>query len=166
MSGLNSPCSPYSYGANPSCKKETNMDNEILSIYCLCDDLLISVNHRDHPSCLMSSSEVMTVALTAVLYFGGNYALARRWLHKPDLMPVMLGKSRFSRRLYRVEHHFMLLFYLLAEVWKVNSERQIYLIDTFPVPVCDNWRIKCNRIYGQEKYIAAINQAKNVTSMV
>ena len=128
------------------------MDNEILTIYCLCDDLLISVNHHDHPSCLMSSSEVMTVALTAVLHCGGNYALARYWLHKPDLMPVMLSKSRFSRRLYRVEQHFMLLFYLLAEVWKVNNDRQIYLIDTFPVPVCDNWRIKRNRIYGQEKY--------------
>lgn len=128
------------------------MDDEILTIYCLCDDLLISVNHHDHPSCLMSSAEVMTVALTATLYFGGNYALARRWLYKPDLMPVMLDKSRFSRRLYRVEHYFMLIFYLLAEVWKVSNDRQIYIIDTFPVPVCDNWRIKRNRIYGREEY--------------
>ena len=128
------------------------MDEEILTIYCLCDDLLISVNHQDHPSCQMSSAEVMTVALTAVLSFGGNYALARRWLHKPDLIPVMLSKSRFSRRLYRVEHHFMVLFYLLAEVWKTNNDSQIYLIDTFPISVCDNYRIKRNRIYGQEQY--------------
>jgi hypothetical protein len=128
------------------------MDDEILTIYCLCDDLLISLNHHDHPSCLMSSAEVMTVALSAALYFGGNYALARRWLHRPDLIPAMLGKSRSSRRLYRVEHPFMLLFYLLAEVWKVNNDDQIYIIDTFPVPVCDNWRIKRNRIYGREEY--------------
>ena len=128
------------------------MDNEILTIYCLCDDLLLSVNHQDHPSCLMSSAEVMTVAITAVLSFGGNYALARRWLNRPDLIPVMLSKSRFSRRLYRVEHHFMVLFYLLAEIWKKNNKSQIYLIDTFPIPVCDNYRIKRNRIYGQERY--------------
>jgi hypothetical protein len=128
------------------------MDDEILTIYCLCDDLLLSIHHQDHPSCLMSSAEVMTVALTAMLSFGGNYALARRWLHQPDLIPTMLSKSRFSRRLYRVEHHFMVLFYLLAEVWQANNDQQIYLIDTFPIPVCDNYRIRRNRIYGQEKY--------------
>lgn len=128
------------------------MDDEILTIYCLCDDLLISVNHHDHPCCLMSSAEVMTVALTATLSFGGNYALAQRWLSKPDLMPVMLSKSRFSRRLYQVKHYFMLIFSLLAEVWKASNDHQIYIIDTFPVPVCDNWRIKGNRIYGREAY--------------
>lgn len=57
------------------------MDHEILTIYYLCDDLLLSIQYRDQPHCLMSSAEMMTVALTATLYFGGNYALARRWLH-------------------------------------------------------------------------------------
>jgi hypothetical protein len=128
------------------------MDDEILTIYCLCDDLLMSVHHQDHPSCQMSSAEVMTVALVAVLYFGGNFAHARRLLHRPEWMPVMLSKSRFSRRLYRVEHHFLVLFHILAEIWKANNEEQVYLIDTFPIPVCDNYRIKRNRIYGQEKY--------------
>jgi hypothetical protein len=94
----------------------------------------------------------MTVALVAVLYFGGNFAHARRLLHEPKWMPVMLSKSRFSRRLYRVDRHFVVLFHLLAEIWKADNEEQVYLIDTFPVPVCDNYRIKRNRIYGHEKY--------------
>lgn len=128
------------------------MDDEILTIFCLCDDLLISAQYHDHPSCQMSSSEVMTVAIAAALYFGGNFTLARGWLRRPDLIPVMLGKSRFSRRLYRVNHHFLTLFYLLAEVWKSENSEQVYLIDTFPIPVCDNYRIKRNRIYGQEAY--------------
>ena len=128
------------------------MDDEILTIYCLCDDFLLSASQHDHPSCQMSSAEVMTVALVAVLYFGGNFAHARRLLHEPKWMPVMLSKSRFSRRLYRVEHQFLVLFHLLAETWKAKNEEQVYLIDTFPIPVCDNYRIKRNRIYGQEKY--------------
>ena len=111
------------------------MDDEILTIYCLGDDLLTSVNHHDHPGCLMSSAEAMIVALTATLYFGRNYALARRWLHKPRLTPAMLGKSRFNHRLCRVAHYFMLPFYLLAEVWKDSNDRQICINDTFPVPV-------------------------------
>jgi hypothetical protein len=144
--------SHYSYGTTRNCKRETDIDDEILTIYCLCDDLLKSARHQDRPCCQMSSAEVMTVALVAILDFGCNYALARRWLHKPEWIPVMLGKSRFSRRLYRVEHHFLVLFYLLAEIWKADNTAQLYLIDTFPVPVCDNYRIKRNRIYGEERH--------------
>ncbi len=128
------------------------MDKEILTIYCLCDDFLQSIHHRDNAQCRMSSAEVMTVALVATMHFGGNYALARRWLHQPSYIPVMLSKSRFSRRLARVEEHFLTLFCILADVWKANNPYQIYLVDTFPIPVCDNYRIKSNRIYGEEKY--------------
>ena len=42
------------------------MDDEILTIYCLCDNFLLSASQHDHPSCQMSSAEVMTVALVAV----------------------------------------------------------------------------------------------------
>lgn len=128
------------------------MDDEILTIYRLCDDLLPRQGFHDHPSCQMSSAEVMTVAIAAVRYFSGNYTLARAWLHRPEWIPVMLGKSRFSRRLHRVKHHFLVLFLLLSAVWKAENDAQLYLIDSLPVPVCDNWRIKRNRIYGQERY--------------
>jgi len=45
------------------------MDDEILTIYCLCDEFLQSIGHKDHPQCLMSSAEVMTVALIAAINF-------------------------------------------------------------------------------------------------
>ena len=78
------------------------MDDEILTIYCLSDELLTAFGHRDHPQCTMSSAEIMTVAIVAVMYYGGNFALACRCLHAPQWMPDMLGKSRFSRRLHRI----------------------------------------------------------------
>ena len=123
------------------------MDAEILTIYCLCDDLLTAVGHKDHPQSRMSSAEVMTVALVAVLHFGGNFAKARRWLTSDQWIPVMLGKSRYSRRLHRVSHHFITLFEIIAETWKAMNSDQVYLIDTFPIPVCDNIRITRCHIY-------------------
>lgn len=128
------------------------MDDEILTIYCLCDELLRAVGHRDHPQCVMSSAEIMTVAIVAAGHFGGNYAIARRWLHRPDLMPVMLSRSRFSRRLHRISDHFILLFLIQAAVWKENNDGQIYNVDTFPLPVCDNIRIARCRLYQGEAY--------------
>jgi hypothetical protein len=95
----------------------------------------------------MSSAEVMTVAVVAAMYYGGNFTLARRWLHRPEWLPVMLGKSRYSRRLHRVSHHFITLFEIIGQTWKELNEDQICLVDTFPIPVCDNIRIKRCRIY-------------------
>jgi len=124
------------------------MDDEILTIYCLCDDLLQAMGHQDHPKCMMSSAEVMTVAIVAALHFGGNFAKARLWLKSKQWIPVMLGKSRYSRRLHRVGHYFITLFDIVAETWKAtNTKDQIYLVDTFPIPVCDNIRINRCRIY-------------------
>ena len=128
------------------------MDDEILTIYCLCDEFLQSIGHKDHPQCLMSSAEVMTVALIAAINFGGNFALACRWLHSPRLVPFVLSKSRYSRRLYRVRRHFITLFSILAEGWKRTNDGHIYNVDTFPIPVCDNIRIRRCRLYQGKPY--------------
>ena len=128
------------------------MDDEILTIYCLCDDLLQAMNHRDHPQCVLSSAEVMTIAIVAAKNFGGNFALASRWLQQPSWIPNMLSKSRFSRRLHRIKRYFLTLFALLAISWKEANKDQIYNVDTFPIPVCDNIRIRRCRLYSDEAY--------------
>jgi len=128
------------------------MDDEILTIYCLCAELLDTFGYRDHQQCQMNGAEVMTVAIVAAKCFGGNYALACRWLQRPDLIPVILSKSRFSRRLHRLRDYFVILFYVQAAVWKENNDRQIYNVDTFPIPVCDNIRIKRCRLYQAAAY--------------
>jgi len=64
----------------------------------------------------------------------------------------VLGKSRFSRRLNHLGHLFVPLFALLAETWKQLNPEQIYALDSFPVPMCDNIRIRCARIYRTERY--------------
>jgi hypothetical protein len=128
------------------------MDTEIIIIYCICDDYLKSIHHQEDPQCLMSDGEVMTVALVAALYYGGNFALARKALDEPDYIKPMLGKSRFSRRLQRIKHHFLTIFGLLAEEWKAMNDKDIYSLDTFPVPVCDNYRIPRAKIYHETAY--------------
>jgi 2-polyprenyl-6-methoxyphenol hydroxylase-like FAD-dependent oxidoreductase len=74
------------------------MDTQILGVYCLCDDLLKAMNHVEDPQCQMNDAEVMTTALVAALFFGGNHARARSFLQEAGYMPRMLTKSRFNRR--------------------------------------------------------------------
>jgi hypothetical protein len=38
------------------------MDEQIIATYCLCDDLLKAIHHREDPQCQMNDAEVMTTA--------------------------------------------------------------------------------------------------------
>jgi hypothetical protein len=53
------------------------MDEKIIATYCLCDDLLQAMHHREAPQCKTSDAAVMTTALTAALFFHGNLESAR-----------------------------------------------------------------------------------------
>ena len=128
------------------------MELEIIIIYVLCCEFLTALGHQEDEHCQMSDAEVMTTAIVAMLYFGGNYARAGKWLNCPQYIPTMLGKSRFSRRLKRIGHLFVPCFQLLGQYWKTVNEADIYAIDTFPVPVCDNIRISRAKIYHTEAY--------------
>jgi hypothetical protein len=136
------------------------MDTQIVAVFCLVDDILKAMRHREDEQCQMSDAEVMTTAILAVLYFGGNYTLARRLLASQGYIPRMLGKSRFSRRLHRIKPFFVTLFQVLGEYWKDLNEGSIYSIDTFPIPVCDNYRISRAKLYQGEQYRGYIASKK------
>ena len=55
-------------------------------------------------------------------------------------------------RLNRLQPLVMPFFRLLAEQFKARNDDKIYALDTFPVAVCDNYRIKRCRIYTEERY--------------
>jgi hypothetical protein len=69
------------------------MDNQIEVIYCISDDVLKAMKHKEDRQRKMSDSEVITTALVAMLEFGGNFEKARRWLY-PKYIPQMLSRSR------------------------------------------------------------------------
>ncbi len=48
------------------------MDDQVVAIYCVCDDLLKELHHPEDPQRTMSDAAVMTTALVAACFFGGN----------------------------------------------------------------------------------------------
>ena len=56
------------------------MENEITTIYCLCEDLHKAMDIHEDPQVRMSNAEVMTTALTASLFFPENYERSREFL--------------------------------------------------------------------------------------
>jgi Transposase DDE domain len=128
------------------------MDDKIIATFCLCDDLLKAIHHQEDCQCQMNDAEIMTTALIASLCFRGNHESARAMLKQYGYIPQMLSKSRFSRRLHRIKDIFIVLFNLLAQIWKTRNTAAIYVIDSLPVAVCDNIRIRRAKIYSNEEF--------------
>lgn len=136
------------------------MDTQIIVVFCLCVDMLKSLQHYEDAQCQMSDAEVMTTAIIAMLYFKGNFSLASCYLYEQNYIPKMLGKSRFNRRLHRIADLFLTLFLRLGETWKQLNEKSVYVIDSYPIAVCDNYRIKRSRIYRGEDFRGYIASKK------
>jgi len=122
--------------------------------------MLKALHHRDDPQCRMTDAEVMTTAIVAMLYFKGNFCLASRFLFEEGFIPGMLSKSRFIRRLHRRAELFLTLFLRLGESWKQLNERSTDIIDSFPIAVCDNYRIPRSKIYTREDFRGYIPSKK------
>lgn len=128
------------------------MDDQIVAIFTLTSDFLSAMRHYEDPQCRMSDAEVMTTALVAALYFRGNFELARSLLKQRQYIPCMLSRSRLNRRLHRIRPKFLSLFAILAQEWKALNKDSIYVIDSFPIAACDNYRIKRNKLYGDKAF--------------
>ena len=126
------------------------MIDKIIAIYCLCDDLLKGLHHRQDVQQKMSDAEVMTTAIIAAMYFSGNFVKASELMR--IFIPGMLSRSRFNRRLHRIEPILLTLLQCLGEHWKGLNIGSVYSIDSFPISVCDNIRISRSKIYRGEEY--------------
>lgn len=125
---------------------------KVTSIYCLIDDLLKQSGHQDYPTSKMTDSEVITTALVSALYFGAHLDNARGYMQSSGNIPHMLDKSRFCRRLHRLAELLEQLLSQLGHCLKTMAGAANYILDSFPVAVCDNIRISRSRIVTGEKW--------------
>ena len=126
------------------------MDMTIIALYCLCDDLLNHLHHRETPS-RMSDAEVITTVVVSALYFSGHHEKSCQFMKAHGYIPQMLSKSRFNRRVHGLSSVIRQLFQCLGLYWSRHSPSHLYVIDSFPIAVCDNKRIKrCQRFQGEE----------------
>ena len=63
-----------------------------------------------------------------------------------------ISKSRFNLRLHRLKDTVAIAFDFLGQLWKTLEADGVYVIDSFPVSVCDNIRIRRAKLYQDETY--------------
>ena len=126
--------------------------DKVISIYCLVDDLLKKIHHPEDIRRKVSDSEVIATALVSALFFGGNQSHALHFMKSFNMVPKMLDKSRFSRRLHSVGNLVYKLFLQMGCFLKDITCEMHYILDSFPVAVCDNIRIAKSKLLTGKKW--------------
>lgn len=128
------------------------MIDKTIAIYVFIDDIMRETGYKEPINRNASDSEIITTALIAAKYFHGHIDNAINFVKQSGLMPAMLGKSRFNRRIHAIFELITNLFFNIAEVIKKINISSEYIIDSFPVPVCENIRISRSRIVKGEQF--------------
>lgn len=132
-------------------------DIYIVTTYVVLDDLLKAMNYQDDCRATVSAAEIMTVAVVAAKYFQNHHE--RTLCIMQRLGDVgRISVSRFNRRLHQVLDD---LHDLLEWVLSILPHGEVFIIDSFPVPLCQVVRSKrCTKVRGNafRGYCAAKKQ--------
>ena len=128
------------------CKDKT------ISIFCLIDDILKGINHVEDIRRQVSDSEIILTAIVSSTSFYGNHSSAIKFMKQYGFIPNILDKSRFNRRLHKVDKLLYELFEIVSSYYKDFYCEMHYIIDSFPVVICNNMRITNCKILKEKKW--------------
>ena len=135
------------------------MEDFTIAIYCFVDDYLKIRPSKVGARRKLTDAQIITTALVAARYFGGNFAKARLYLREVHQFNFP-DKSNFNRHLHRLASTISSLFVALGRtLQELNLDSQ-YMIDSFPVAVCRNIRIPRCKILQYHKAYRGKNLSK------
>ncbi len=94
----------------------------------------------DDPQSKTPASVVLTLWILAALAFAGKHKHALIYAKEQGLFSYIPSPSRFSRRLHSLSDWIPLLLPLSKALWEQLSSVEYYILDTLPLPVCENIR--------------------------
>ena len=134
------------------------MADKTVAIYCLFDDIFKVMGPKTDPHCKLNDAEIATIAVIAAISFYGNQAAPCGYMQRHYGMK-MIHKSGFNRRLSRLQTKLISVFRALGASLKDLNTSSRYVIDSFPVAVCRNCRIRvCKLLKGKAYH--GYNEAK------
>lgn len=89
------------------------MGTQIVAGYCLCDDMLNRLQHRDAPQGHISHARIMTVGIVVALGLGSNSA--KEHLSNNGYSTAPVSASRHNCRIHRTRVLVSIVFAMLAE---------------------------------------------------
>ncbi len=97
----------------------------------------------------LSDSEIIFIYFMAFSNYGGNYSKTMTALYNAGFIKNKLSRGQFSQRIYALFNYIYQIYLLFSEIAKQTNKK--FSLDTFPLAVCHNIRIKrCKIVRGEE----------------
>ncbi len=127
------------------------MDFQAIFIYCLSNDALLALNFKDDGQCKMSSAELMTFVIISALHYQCNYRKTRLVMLSQRYFLKILSHSQLVRRIHQIPYHIWVLVFQICKETLVSKNEHEFIVDSFPVPCCQNNKIfRCRLFHGKE----------------
>jgi hypothetical protein len=122
-------------------------ENYIVPVFVMLAEGLRALNYEDHSQAEVSGAEILFVAVMAAKYFHNQHDRALAvFIRIGDIGQVSV--SRYNRRLHQLADWLPALIEILGEVF---AQGEIFIVDSFPLPVCKRVRARrCRKVRGIE----------------
>lgn len=126
---------------------------QIISIFCICDDLVKTVEVAIPQKRNVTNSEVMLIGIVAALHFGGNLRKAALFLSHYRYISGRISEGRLNRRIHAISIEWWIAFNALChQIVAGDSRPRKYAVDSFPLPVCAKVRANRCRLFPGKVY--------------
>jgi hypothetical protein len=126
--------------------------DKIISFFCLIDDILHGIENKEDIRRQVSDTEIILTTIFSLRSFYGSHSSAIKFMKQYGFIAKMLEKSLFNRRLHKVGNLLYELFEIVNTYFKDFCCEMHYIIDSFPVVVCNNMRIANCKIVRDKKW--------------
>lgn len=131
---------------------EKGMNEEVVGIFCICDEVVKCFGLIDDPQCKMSTAEVMTFALIAGTYFRGDYRLTRLVSTSCKFFPKILSLSRLVRRIHQIQESIWWIIFKTLQMYLRSPDSQYFVVDSFPLKAYENHKSFRARLFRGKDY--------------
>lgn len=128
------------------------MLDQIIVIYCICDEISKALNVKDDIQCKMSSAEVMTFAMLSANLYGCDYRKTRLVARAHRYFPKILSHSQLVRRIHQIPQHVWYMLFLALQVVLRNKDHQFFVVDSFPVKAYETHKSFRARIFSGKQF--------------
>ncbi len=128
------------------------MINQVITIYCVCDEFTRCFGIIDDPQCKMSTSEIMTFALAIALMYGFDYKKTRLVCKYFCFFKKILSHSQLVRRIHKIPRCVWFMVFYALQILLRNSKNLSFIVDSFPVKAYENHKSFRARIFSDKEY--------------
>lgn len=128
------------------------MDEQVIAIYCICDEVVKSLGFAGNPQQKMADVEVMTFALISALYYGADYRTTRLVSKSLRYFPTILSHSRIVRRIHAISESVWWLIFNVLKMYLQKQKGDYFIVDSFPIKTYENHKSFRAKIFRGKEF--------------